>query len=150
VGDQTVSNPVVNNDTYHYFLVVSLSASVGGAALDERLYAVVVFYQEPLSVSAPLTSGPAADERALAHPNPFRTRSDVRFSLPGPETVDVTVFDVSGRLLRNLHSGRLDSGVHDVSWDGRDRAGRRVAGGVYYVRVRSATRDLVTRMVRVE
>jgi flagellar hook assembly protein FlgD len=53
---------------------------------------------------------------------------------------EVTVFDLSGRLVRHLVERRaLSTGVRSLSWDGRDDAGKMVAPGIYHVRLRVAT-----------
>ena len=55
--------------------------------------------------------------------------------------VEVQVFDLSGRLVRNLYKGGGLSGHYDqqtlpgLAWDGRDRAGERVAPGIYLVSI---------------
>ena len=41
------------------------------------------------------------------------------------------VFDVAGRPLRTLVKGRREIDHYEVTWDGRDDAGRLVASGVY-------------------
>lgn len=41
------------------------------------------------------------------------------------------MFNSEGQRVRNLVSGALDAGWHQVSWDGRSDAGSRVASGVY-------------------
>jgi hypothetical protein len=56
----------------------------------------------------------------------------------------VDVIDVQGRLLRTLRPGRDDArgGVGSLgalAWDGRDRAGRRVPSGRYWLRLRDAS-----------
>ena len=75
--------------------------------------------------------------RALAitgvAPNPFNPRVTVRFSLPSPATARVQVFDLRGRLVRDLVNGHLAAGSHQAVWDGSDRQGRQVATGVYFV-----------------
>ncbi|MCA9759708.1 MAG: hypothetical protein KDA27_28180 [Candidatus Eisenbacteria bacterium] len=43
--------------------------------------------------------------------------------------------DVAGRSIRTLVDGPVASGPHQVWWDGRDDASRRVAAGVYFVRL---------------
>ncbi|HEX7880839.1 MAG TPA: FlgD immunoglobulin-like domain containing protein, partial [Candidatus Eisenbacteria bacterium] len=52
---------------------------------------------------------------------------------PGPVTVDL--FDVTGRKVKTLITGDLSAGTHELSWDGRDDAGRAVASGLYFYRV---------------
>lgn len=70
-----------------------------------------------------------------AAPNPFalRTRILVGLSRGGP--VALAVYDVEGRLVRELAQGELGAGSRAIEWDGRDRAGRPVAAGVYTLRL---------------
>ncbi len=72
------------------------------------------------------------------YPNPFREATVIGFSVPdarGHAEVKVQVFDVAGRLVRNLVSSRLPSGKHTVEWDGGSEDGVEVASGVYVCRV---------------
>ena len=48
------------------------------------------------------------------------------------------MFDVRGRLLRELARPGLRPGSHEVVWDGKDAHGRRLPGGVYYYELRAA------------
>jgi hypothetical protein len=73
---------------------------------------------------------------ALAGPNPFRDRTEVRVDLARPAgAASVRVHDVAGRLVRGLHDGPFSAGSHRLAWDGRDDAGRAVAAGTYFVRL---------------
>jgi hypothetical protein len=85
---------------------------------------------------------PAAFALRNAWPNPFGSEIHVDYSTPqdGGEHA-VAVYDAAGRLVSELFSGRRDAGDHRIDWDGRDARGRRVASGVYFVRV--YTRDAV-------
>lgn len=97
-----------------------------------------------------------------AEPNPFRDRVwfSVRLEEPGP--VRVSVFDVSGRLVRALpmgyppghrpkiRPGPASAGVEPVVWDGRDDGGRRVAAGIYLVRAWTARGYLTTRVCSID
>ena len=53
-------------------------------------------------------------------------------------TVEVTVFDISGRQVRQLYQGQDRSGRYGRLWDGRDADGRVVGPGLYVYRVRVA------------
>jgi flagellar hook assembly protein FlgD len=64
----------------------------------------------------------------------------VRFELEQAGEVRVGVYDVAGRPVRRLHSGRLDAGRHALSWDGTDQNGRPVASGIYYSRLEAGGR----------
>jgi hypothetical protein len=45
------------------------------------------------------------------------------------------IFDVSGRLVRELARSQAVPGTHRVRWDGRDEVGRSSAAGVYFLRL---------------
>ncbi len=68
-------------------------------------------------------------------PNPVRDGTSIVFSLAKTSNVDLSIFDVSGRLIRALASGERAAGVHAASWDGADASGARVASGVYLYRL---------------
>ena len=69
-------------------------------------------------------------------PNPFNPNTTIRFTLAEPGPVTAVVFDLAGRAVRTLAAGRdFAPGRHALRWDGRSDAGRRVASGVYVVRV---------------
>ncbi|MBM4119035.1 hypothetical protein FJ251_15135, partial [bacterium] len=45
------------------------------------------------------------------------------------------VYDLAGRRVRTLVDGPLPAAQHEAIWDGADAAGRRLASGVYFVRL---------------
>jgi len=60
--------------------------------------------------------------------------SVVRFSVAKAGRVQVTIFDVTGRKVRNLADRVFPAGESRLEWDGTDDAGSKVARGVYFVR----------------
>ncbi|UCG52344.1 MAG: T9SS type A sorting domain-containing protein, partial [Candidatus Latescibacterota bacterium] len=52
-----------------------------------------------------------------------------------PTAVRITVYDVRGRLVKNVFEGRVFSQVKTFDWDGTDDNGETVASGVYFIRV---------------
>lgn len=87
---------------------------------------------------------PAAFELAPSYPNPLRpaetnVNGTIRFGLPATASVRLTIFDLSGRLVRTLVAGQsLDAGYHEVRWDGADEQGRSAAAGIYIYRLEAA------------
>ena len=77
-------------------------------------------------------------------PNPFNPSTTISYELESTGQVDLQVFDLAGRLVRTLYSGNESAGPHQKVWMGRDQAGRTVATGVYFYRLRSG-RDVETR-----
>jgi hypothetical protein len=91
----------------------------------------------------------AASTRLGNYPNPFRASTRIRFSLEREETVDLGVYDLAGRLVKRLASGRLTAGHHAITWDGTDVTGRRTAAGIYHYSLRTASATENGRMVLV-
>ncbi len=83
-------------------------------------------------------------------PNPFREATTVRFTLAEAAPAEVAVYDVLGQRVRLLASGAAEAGLHEAVWGGRDDAGRRVAAGLYVVRLQSRTIRAARTVVRVE
>jgi aminopeptidase N len=74
-------------------------------------------------------------------PNPARQSAlcTVRLGRRSSEPIDVVVYDSAGRAVRVLESGGLGEMGAEVRWDLRDRTGRRVPAGLYFVQARVGT-----------
>jgi len=80
-------------------------------------------------------------------PNPFNPMTTVKFDLPRSGRVQLTIFDLRGRLVRDLISGQMEAGSHDVVWNGRNDQGQTAAAGVYFARLSSADGHRTVKMV---
>jgi hypothetical protein len=94
----------------------------------------------------PFRSQPrTGDPHLLVRPNPSRRSVQVELTLPAGSTADaITIYDVRGRRVATLASGIHADGT--FVWDGRDEAGERVGGGIYFVRL-ELRGETVTRKV---
>jgi hypothetical protein len=64
--------------------------------------------------------GPPSGVQVLENfPNPFNPATTILFTLDRPQDVRVQLFDVSGRLVRELYDGYLAAGDHRVRWEAR-------------------------------
>jgi hypothetical protein len=82
------------------------------------------------------------------YPNPFTSSTIVSFTAPETIPVEIAVFDVLGRLVARPEIYRVagaDSGY--VDWSGRNRGGRLLACGVYFVRLRAGSVEAVRKAV---
>jgi len=71
------------------------------------------------------------------YPNPFNPSTEISFALPQASRVDLTIYNVLGQQVRNLVSGQMEPGVHNVTWDGRDNSGNTAASGIYFYRLKT-------------
>jgi len=83
------------------------------------------------------------------YPNPFNPETTIDFTLPERENlrVSVTVFDMLGRNVRTLFSGRLEAGAHRLKWNGLDNTGNALTSGTYVLQLRSATESRSIKML---
>ena len=80
-------------------------------------------------------------------PNPAQGKINIRLKSKAAEPFTVAVHDVAGRLVRGWQTTG-DGGEQTLAWDGRDRTGRNVPSGCYFVILRSKDVSL-TRWVQV-
>ncbi len=102
----------------------------------------------PHTVSVP-GSGPQARVALASSPNPARGSLMMSFDLASDENVELTLYDVTGREVRELAKGTYPAGRHDVAWDGLDQAGRPAAPGVYMARLKGARTQATHHLVLV-
>jgi hypothetical protein len=83
-------------------------------------------------------------------PNPFNPKTEISFTLSpvganGP--VNLEVFDLGGRKVAQLASGRMTPGVHVQTWNGISDGGKPVESGVYFARLTTADGVRTEKMV---
>jgi hypothetical protein len=83
-------------------------------------------------------------------PNPFIHRTELDFMVPATSRVICSVYDVSGRLLGTILDATYPAGEHRVAWEGRDLAGRRMAAGVYFLRLQAGPGTSTRKVVMLE
>lgn len=81
-----------------------------------------------------------------ARPNPFNPRTILAFSLPARSKVTLRIYDLQGRLVRELASGIREAGNHEATWTGADDRGRQAASGAYFAVLEAETGSLVRRV----
>jgi hypothetical protein len=72
---------------------------------------------------------------ARAFPNPFNPSTTIRFGIPTPGKVNITVYNVAGQKVRTLVNRPFSAGESSVVWDGRMDDGKSASSGVYLFRI---------------
>ncbi|MCB0593192.1 MAG: T9SS type A sorting domain-containing protein [Phaeodactylibacter sp.] len=121
--------PVANAD-YIIAQVNALKAALNGGSN------VVCCMPRPAPPSGPGLAT-AAYYQLEASPNPFRGQLSIRFYLPDAGPAALEVFNLNGQRVAALHSGYLDAGQQDYSWDGANDAGQQLSSGIYLLRLRT-------------
>ncbi len=105
------------------------------AAFQGRIYHCRVYLPAPAAVRERTDQSAVSPVRTF--PNPFSPSTSLSFFMARPESVLVEIFDPAGRVIRRIEPGLVGSGTHEILWDGRDEAGRRLASGVFFYRFRA-------------
>ncbi len=79
--------------------------------------------------------GPANPLLLEAYPNPFNPSTTLRFDLNRSGKVTILIYDILGQKVRELFSGRLQAGRHEMKWDGLSGEGVPVGSGIFFVQL---------------
>ena len=74
----------------------------------------------------------------------------LRLELPSRMSVRLAVHDIAGRRRATLLDEELPAGFTDVTWNGRDEGGARMASGMYFVRLTYANGAQVSKLVMLQ
>jgi len=69
------------------------------------------------------------------YPNPFNPQTIIRYRIPLAGIVNIEIFDVEGKKVRNLLAQVQLAGEHQVIWDGRDDRANTLPSGLYVSRM---------------
>ena len=123
---------------YYYLLQVNLD----GSSTQSQTIQVAL---SPTGIAA--TVIPTATALRQNFPNPFNPETSISFDLAEAGVVSVSVYDAAGQLVRNLVAGQsFQAGRHEVTWNGQNNAGERVASGVYLYQLEVGTVSQLRRM----
>jgi endonuclease I len=83
-------------------------------------------------------------------PNPFNPSTTVFFDLASAGMVNVEIFDISGRRVKILYHGFLDTGSYKTFWDGKNSKGQALSSGTYIYQLKIGKQVLNKRMTLIK
>ena len=81
------------------------------------------------------------------YPNPFNPITIINYQLLQQSDVVITIYDISGRKVRELINDNESAGYKSVMWDSRNDYGQIVSGGVYFYNLKIGDYNLTRKMV---
>ena len=66
-------------------------------------------------------------------PNPFNAQTTIRYTLPYPSRLVLTVYNLRGHPVRALLDASHPAGSYTVVWDGKDQKEGEVSRGIYFI-----------------
>ncbi len=106
----------------------------------------------PVSIDDDISAQVAKEfELSQNYPNPFNPSTTIKYELGKVETVNLSIYDVSGQLVRTLvNNARQSAGSFSVIWDGKSDIGSVMPSGVYFYRLQTETASMARKMVMIK
>ena len=149
LADSIVTVPAVSSQAVRVFDFQVVARD--GAARRDTMWYQVVDPTKPLGEQTAVKDFPSRLQTAWldpAVPNPVRGSTALRFACPAGVRSSLSIFDLSGRRVRQLLDGSTADGgeARTVTWDGRGDRGQRLPAGVYLARLQAGS-ELRTRKI---
>jgi hypothetical protein len=95
---------------------------------DQSIYTAVI----DLAVGTePIVSKiPSGFELKQNYPNPFNPSTTISFNLPQAGNIELSIFDINGKLVSKVYNGMMNAGAHSITWDGSN-----FSSGVYFYKL---------------
>ena len=69
------------------------------------------------------------------YPNPFNGHTNFVFQLQHDSSVDLSIFDLKGNLIKKIINDFKQSGNHKINWNATNQYGQKISSGVYLYRL---------------
>lgn len=76
------------------------------------------------------------------YPNPFNPATNITFSIPAAQNVNLIIYDALGKSVEEIINGNLSAGSYEVSFDAS-----KLAGGIYYYRLIAGNYSQTKKMI---
>ena len=128
-GDMPQNNPDLNSDE-----VDLIAQWIDEGALEVQLSII----DETLPITYNLQN---------AYPNPFNPVTTLRYDLPEDALVNITIYDMMGRIVSNLVSSQQNAGYKSIQWNATNNEGQPVSAGLYLYTIQAGKFRQTKKMV---
>ena len=85
---------------------------------------------------------PSTFDLGNPYPNPFNPVTNITFDIPNDCNIELSVYDLRGRLVEKLLTGYIEAGSYDVRWNAGTSA-----SGVYFLRMVTAKSAITRKLI---
>jgi outer membrane protein assembly factor BamB len=119
---------------------------------NHKLYAIaaskiVVFGNIETKVDDAFNKFPYGFELLQNYPNPFNPETRIKYAVSKHARVILRIINLRGQQVRTLVNEEKPIGIYEVTWDGKNDSGQRVASGIYLYRLESSHFIQIRKMV---
>jgi hypothetical protein len=141
----------VNIDSITTITFTSTDMVIGGVAKSITLSSINLLLFSDISIPVPIKSEHSANEpstiKATVTPNPFNPVAHIKIVLLQPGHISASVISTRGEIVRELINQRMETGQHDINWDGKTAGGVSSASGTYLFRIASEGKTIYRRAI---
>lgn len=87
--------------------------------------------------------GPAIISSIYNTPNPFSQNTVLNYSIRTQGQTKISIYDLSGRLVKNLLNSHQNPGKYSVVWNGKDNTGKVLPSGVYFCKINQTMQKMI-------
>jgi hypothetical protein len=84
-----------------------------------------------------------------AIPNPFTSHAVFRYSIPATSSVLLSIYDVTGRLVKTLVDERKSPGIYTAFWNSKNQDELDVKSGIYLYQLKTPERTTTQKIVKI-
>jgi len=84
------------------------------------------------------------------YPNPFNPSTSIEYEIPKSGGVEISIYDLNGRLVKTLVQENQQQGRHQVIWDGLDKSNQKVVSSFYIYSIKFDNTTLSKKMVLIK
>ena len=140
----------------NYICQFSFAQPIASLTLSNQNYkATLGFWHPPyngglVGIKEELTnniSSPLLFSLSSPNPNPFKTKTTIRYSLPKETKVSLKVLDCEGKIIRILVQTKQKPGVYNVTWDLKNS---KLPSGIYFYRLETDEYTQTRKLIKIE
>ena len=146
-GDGSYTNTLLTDENFRI--------SSFGQDENYELYVVALNFTSPTKIykfqSVP-TSVDELEQMAKSfsllpgYPNPLNPSTNIAYQFEAETVYELAIYDMTGRRVRLLESGHKAPGTYTSIWNGRNDGGELVGSGVYTIRLKGGTRQMIRKV----
>jgi hypothetical protein len=101
------------------------------------LFSYLLVQDTVTSVQDEATQVPNKFDLLQNYPNPFNPSTQIKVILKEQSKVKVVVYDILGKEIITLLNENLSTGEYTIQWNGEDNEGNFLAGGIYFIQMKT-------------
>ena len=98
-----------------------------------------IFMLNNLSLDSSFENIPEGIFLKQNYPNPFNPNTTISFTLNGSDNINLSIYDINGKLVKSLLNQNMEQGYHSIAWDGTNNNNMSVSSGTYFCKLISST-----------